>query len=60
MQNEKYYRHSIVGREHCRWTEDGKRVLEQFINDMTYCIYESERESLDRRSKDLMLKELGS
>ena len=60
MQNEKYYRYSKIGREYCRWTEEGKRALEEFMSDMTFHVYEAEQESLDQRSKDIMLKELKS
>lgn len=60
MQNEKYYRYSEIGREYCRWTEEGRQVLTEFMADMAYYIYQSEQKSLDDRSKDILLKELRS
>jgi DNA-binding PadR family transcriptional regulator len=58
MQNEKYYRYSHIGRNYCRWTEEGQKALNDFMNEMTFYIYEAEQKSLDDRSKDLLLKEL--
>lgn len=60
MQNEKYYRYSKIGREYCRWTDEGKKALSEFMGDMSFYIYESEQKSLDDRSKDILLKELKS
>ena len=60
MQNDKYYRYSKIGREYCRWTEEGKKAVAEFMTDMAHYIYEAEQESLDARSKDILLKELKS
>ena len=60
MQNEKYYRYSKIGREYCRWTEEGKQALTDFMSDMAFYVYQAEQELLDQRSKDLLLKELAS
>lgn len=60
MQNERYYRYSKVGREYCRWTDEGLKAISEFMNEMAFYIYESEQESLDQRSKDILLKELKS
>lgn len=60
MQNERYYRYSKVGREYCRWTEDGKKAMWEFMDEMAWHIYQTEQESLDTRSKEMLLKELKS
>jgi hypothetical protein len=60
IQTEKYYRYSKIGREYCRWTDEGQQVLLEFLSDITFLIYEAEQESLDRRSKEIMLKGLSS
>jgi len=60
MQNEKYYRYSKIGREYCRWTDEGKKALNEFMSDIAYYVYEAEQASLDQRSKEIMLKELSS
>ena len=60
MQNEKYYKHSRIGREYCRWSEEGQNALLEFMNEMTFHIYQAEQKSLDDRSRDILLKELKS
>lgn len=60
MQNERYYRHSKIGRGYCRWTAEGLEAVSEFMNEMAFYIYEAEQESLDQRSKDILLKELKS
>lgn len=60
MQNERYYRYSKVGRGYCHWTDDGKKVMSEFMDEMAWHIYQTEQESLDTRSKEILLKELKS
>jgi hypothetical protein len=60
MQNERYYRYSKIGREYCRWTEEGQQALNEFMAEMTFHLYEAEQKSLDDRSKDILLRELKS
>ena len=60
MQNDKYYRYSKIGREYCRWTEEGQKALAEFMGDMAYYVYKAEQESLDTPSKEILLRELKS
>jgi hypothetical protein len=58
MQNRRYYHYSSVGAEYCHWTDEGKTVLNQFMSEVTKLIYTSDKNELDRRAKELVLKEL--
>jgi hypothetical protein len=58
MQNPRYYYYSSVGAEYCHWTDEGKVVLTQFMSEIIKLIYTSDKNELDRRAKELVLKEL--
>jgi hypothetical protein len=60
MQNRQYYYHSSVGAEYSYWTDEGKVMLTQFMSEVTKLIYTSDKNELDRRAKELVLKELKS
>lgn len=60
MQNRRYYYRSSVGKAYSNWTDEGKLAMEQFMRDMTQYIVEAEDAALDKRAKDLVLKELQS
>lgn len=60
MQNRRYYYHSRVGSEYCRWTDEGQLVLNQYMAEITKLIYDADQNDLDRRAKELVLKELKS
>jgi len=58
MQNRRYYYYSSVGPEYCHWTDEGTLVLNQFMSEIIKLIYTSDKNELDRRAKELVLKEL--
>jgi hypothetical protein len=58
MQNRRYYYHSSVGAEYCHWTEEGQLVLKQFMSEIIKSIYVANKNELDSRAKELVLKDL--
>lgn len=60
MHNRKYYYRSSVGSGYSHWTEEGKVAMEKFVRDMTQYIWDAEESELDKRAKDMVLKELKS
>lgn len=60
MQNSRYYYRSRVGADYCRWTDDGRVVLDQFMSEITKLIWDADQNELDRRAKELVMKELKS
>ena len=58
IHNDKYYRHSSVGPEYCRFTETGKVALEEFMAQMAVNMYRAEEASLDKRAKDMVINGL--
>lgn len=60
MQNRRYYYRSSVGKNYSHWTEEGKVAMEKFVHDMTQYVWDAEENALDKRAKDMVLKELKS
>jgi hypothetical protein len=58
MNNRKYYYASITSPSFSHWTDDGKEALAEFMNIMCYKMLESEIIELDRRAKDMVIKNL--
>lgn len=58
IHNDKLYRHSPIGQDYCRFTEDGKLALEEFMTQMALIVHRTEQESLDKRAKELVIKGL--
>jgi hypothetical protein len=58
IHNDKYYRYSTIGYEYCRFTDDGKIALEEFMNQMAILMHKADQESLDTRAKELVIKGL--
>jgi hypothetical protein len=58
IHNDKYYRHSPVGPEYCRFTDAGKVALDGFMNQMAVTMYKVDAAELDKRAKELVLKGL--
>ena len=58
MKNRKYYYHSAIGSEYCKWTDEGKAALADFMNLIGHQMIVNEEKALDRRAKDLVLKGL--
>lgn len=60
MHNSKYYYRSSVGKSYSHWTDEGKIALQQFMIDMTMYMWDAEESELDKRAKDMVIKELKS
>jgi hypothetical protein len=58
IHNDKYYRHSHVGPEYCRFTDTGKIALEEFMAQMAVNMRKAEVADLDRRAKEMVIKGL--
>ena len=58
MQNSRYYYRSSVSRDYCHFTEEGKIAVYQFVSEISDFISEAEDAELDKRAKDMVMKEL--
>lgn len=58
IHNNKFYRHSPIGYDYCRFTEEGEVALKEFMRAMAILTHAAEEESLDRRAKEMVLKGL--
>lgn len=58
MHNRNYYYHSGIGSNYSHFTEDGKQAVTEYINLIIGKMYEAEEAELDKRAKDMVLKEL--
>ena len=57
MENRRYYYTSSVGSNYSHWTE-GKQAVSELLELMTPKIQEAQHNELDRRAKDMVMKEL--
>lgn len=58
VNNDKLYRHSPIGQDYCKFTEEGKVALEEYMSQMAILLRRAEQASLDKRAKDLVIKGL--
>jgi hypothetical protein len=58
MRNRHYYYHSSVGQAYCHWTEEGQKALAEYMNIIGYKMLEAEEKELDKRAKEMVLKNL--
>jgi len=58
MNNRHYFYRSSVNKDYSSFTTEGREVVQNFILDMARYIYEAEDRELDRRAKDMVMKEL--
>jgi hypothetical protein len=58
IHNDKYYRHSYVGPEYCRFTDAGEVALKEFMAHMAVNMRKAEEADLDRRAKEMVIKGL--
>ena len=54
----KYYYHSTVGPSYSHFTEEGERVILDYIKIMAPLIHEAEERSLDQRAKEIVMQTL--
>jgi hypothetical protein len=60
MNNNRYYYKSSVGKEYSNFTETGKAVVQEFVQDLAGYITAAENAELDQRAKDMVMRELKS
>jgi len=58
MNNRHYFYRSGVSKEFSHFTTEGAEAVQSFVTDMARYIYEAEDQELDRRAKDMVMKEL--
>jgi hypothetical protein len=58
VNNRNYYYHSSVGAGYSHLTEDGKLAIVEFMNMIAWKMKEAENGDLDRRAKEMVIKEL--
>jgi hypothetical protein len=58
MKNRKYYYHSSVSSEYCKWTDEGAKALADFMNLIGHQMIVNEEAALNKRAKELVLKGL--
>ena len=60
MQNKRFYYRSSMGHYYSSWTDEGNKAMVEYISHITAYIYDAEQQSLDERSKELLLDTLKS
>jgi hypothetical protein len=58
MRNRNYYYKSSVGADYSHWTEEGSKVLLEYMNIMGHTMLTAEDALLNQRAKDLIVKGL--
>jgi len=58
MRNRKYYHFSSVGGNYSHWTDEGKEALQEYMQIISYKLWEAEEADLKNRSKEMVLKGL--
>ena len=58
MSSNRYYYNSGMGRRYSHWTEEGKIAIYEFVTEIATYITDAEDAELDKRAKDMVMKEL--
>lgn len=58
MNDRRYYYNSGMGKRYSHFTDDGKIALYEFVSEIAAYITDAENEELDKRAKEMVLKEL--
>jgi len=58
LNNNRYYYHSSVGASYSHLTDAGKQAVTEFMDMIAWKIKEANEADLDRRAKEMVLKEL--
>lgn len=58
MNNRNYFYRSSVGKDYSHLTDAGKEAVAEFIDMVAWKMLEAEEQALDKRAKDMVLKEL--
>jgi len=56
--NRDYYYHSSAGSNYSHFTEEGELALKEFMKEMVPLMRQAEELDLDKRAKELVLREL--
>jgi hypothetical protein len=60
MNNRRYYYTSSTGKHYSHFTEPGKIAVQEFVTEIASYITDAENNELDKRARDMVLKELKS
>jgi hypothetical protein len=60
MKNSKYYYHSSIGASYGHWTDTGKENLQEFLEIISHEVAKARAAEDEKRSRDLVMKELKS
>jgi hypothetical protein len=60
QRNRAYYYYSGVGSNYSYWTEEGKEAVLEFMREMAPLMRQAEEVDLNKRAKEMVLKELKS
>jgi hypothetical protein len=58
MADRRYYYNSGVGKNYSYFTDEGKVAVYEFVTEIASYITDAENNELDKRAKDMVLKEL--
>lgn len=58
MNNKTYYYHSSIGAGYSHLTNEGKEAVAEYMEIMSWKIKEANELDLDKRAKDMVIKEL--
>lgn len=58
MNNRNNYYNSAVGSSYNHFTEQGNEAVQAYLKEMATLMLTAEKESLDKRAKDMVIKEL--
>ena len=58
INDRRYYYYSNVGEAYCHFTKEGQEAITEFLGSMAFKIKAAEDADLDRRAKEMVLKEL--
>jgi hypothetical protein len=58
LHNRRFYYHSTVGAQYSHFTDEGKKVIAEYMQLMSYKMLEAEEAELNQRAKDMVLKTL--
>jgi hypothetical protein len=58
QRNRAYYYYSGAGSSYSYWTEEGKEAMVEFMKEMAPVMRQAEELDLDRRAKEMVMREL--
>lgn len=60
ISDRRYYYHSPIGETYSHFTDEGEKAMAEFMNLMAFKIRTADEVELDRRAKEMVMKELKS